>query len=41
MRIAIVTDSIADLPADVASENGIFVVPLHVIFGGRNPSSMA
>lgn len=33
MRIAIVTDSMADLPADVAEENRIHVVPLYVIFG--------
>lgn len=33
MRIAIVTDSMADLPADLAEENRIHVVPLYVIFG--------
>ena len=32
-RIAIVTDSTADLPADVAASAGITVVPLHVRFG--------
>lgn len=33
MRIAIVTDSIADLPVDLAKESLIHVVPLYVTFG--------
>ena len=33
MSVAIVTDSTADLPADLAAEKGIHVVPLNVHFG--------
>ncbi len=33
MTVKIVTDSIADLPPQVAKEHGITVVPLHVRFG--------
>jgi len=33
MTITIVTDSTADIPADVARENGINVIPLNVHFG--------
>ena len=33
MTVAIVTDSTADLPADLAAEKGIRVVPLNVHFG--------
>ncbi len=33
MTVRIVTDSTADLPADLAAELGITVVPLTVIFG--------
>jgi fatty acid-binding protein DegV len=32
-KVAIVTDSIADLPSSVAEELGIIVVPLIVRFG--------
>ncbi len=32
-KIAVVTDSTADLPADLYEENNIKVVPLHVRFG--------
>lgn len=35
-QIKIVTDSSADIPAQVAEELGITVVPLAVIFGGRS-----
>ena len=33
--VAIVTDSTACIPADVAERLGIETVPLHLIFGGR------
>ncbi|MFC1969367.1 DegV family protein [Chloroflexota bacterium] len=33
MTVKIVTDSVADLPSQVAQELGITVVPLHVRFG--------
>jgi DegV family protein with EDD domain len=33
MPVAIVTDSAADLPADLALIHGITVVPIHVLFG--------
>lgn len=35
-RVAIVTDSAADLPAAVCDELGIQMVPLRVIFGGQS-----
>ncbi|HYM14834.1 MAG TPA: DegV family protein, partial [Dehalococcoidia bacterium] len=35
MSVAIVTDSTACIPAEVAERYGIEVVPLHLIFGGR------
>lgn len=35
MRIAVVTDSVADLPPDAAAAAGIRVVPLSVSFGDR------
>ena len=35
MSVAIVTDSTACIPPDVAERLGIEVVPLHLIFGGR------
>ena len=34
-RVAIVTDSTASLPAEVAARRGIFVVPLRVVVGAR------
>ena len=34
--VAIVTDSTAYLPADVAERYGVAVVPLHVVVGGRS-----
>lgn len=34
--VAVVTDSTAYLPADVAARHGITVVPLHVVVGGRS-----
>jgi DegV family protein with EDD domain len=33
MRVAVVTDSMADLPKEIAEEHGVSVVPLTVIFG--------
>ncbi|MFN2616065.1 MAG: DegV family protein [Thermoleophilaceae bacterium] len=33
-RVAVVTDSTAYLPAEVAEQNGIHVVPLYIVFGG-------
>lgn len=33
MTVAVVTDSTADIPSEVASELGITVIPLHVQFG--------
>ena len=33
MTVAIITDSTADLPADLAAERGIRVIPLNVHFG--------
>ena len=33
MRVAVVTDSMADLPREMADEHGVSVVPLTVIFG--------
>ena len=33
MTVKIVTDSVADLPAQVVSELGVTIVPLHVRFG--------
>jgi DegV family protein with EDD domain len=36
MKIAIVTDSTSDLPADIAAERGIEIVPLHVLWGQEN-----
>ena len=33
MRIAVVTDSMADLPGETAREHGVSIVPLTVIFG--------
>lgn len=35
MRIAIVTDSTADIPADLVRELDIKVIPLAVHFGGK------
>lgn len=35
-RIALVTDSTASLPAEVAEAHGIVVVPLQVVIGGRS-----
>ncbi len=35
MTVAIVTDSTACVPAEVAERYGIEIVPLHLIFGGR------
>jgi DegV family protein with EDD domain len=35
MTVAIVTDSTACIPGDVAAALGIEIVPLHLIFGGR------
>ena len=35
MSVAIVTDSTAYLPADLAARQGIRVVPLHVVLGGQ------
>ena len=35
MRIAIVTDSTACLPVEIAARQGIWVVPLHVVLGGQ------
>ena len=32
-RVAIVTDSVSDMPPDVAASHGITVVPLIVTFG--------
>src|SRR3990172_10487710 len=34
-KVAIVTDSTACIPPDVAARYGIEVVPVHIIFGGR------
>ena len=34
-RVAIVTDSTACVPADLAQQYGIEIVPVHLIFGGR------
>lgn len=36
MEIRIVTDSGADLPADLAKELGIEVVPLRILFGDKD-----
>ena len=36
VAIAVVTDSTADLPADVAREHGIAVVPLQVVIGDQS-----
>ncbi len=33
MRVAVVTDSMADLPREMAEEHGVSIVPLTVIFG--------
>lgn len=33
MRVAVVTDSMADLPKETADEHGVSIVPLTVIFG--------
>ena len=38
MSVAIVTDSTASLPADLAASHGICVVPLHVVLGGQQYS---
>ena len=38
MSVAIVTDSTASLPEDLAASHGIAVVPLHVVLGGRQYS---
>ena len=38
MSVAIVTDSTASLPEDLAASHGIAVVPLHVVLGGREYS---
>jgi DegV family protein with EDD domain len=35
MRVAVVTDSTAYLPAGIAAQRGVTVVPLHVVLGGR------
>ncbi len=35
MSVAIVTDSTAYLPVDLVARHGIWVVPLHVVVGGR------
>jgi DegV family protein with EDD domain len=35
-NVALVTDSTASLPADVAEKHGIIVVPLQVVVGGRS-----
>ena len=35
MSVAIVTDSTASLPLDLVGSHSIWVVPLHVVFGGR------
>jgi DegV family protein with EDD domain len=35
-RIAVVTDSTADLPQDLAKEHGIYVIPQTLILGGRS-----
>lgn len=36
MSVAVVTDSTAYLPAGLAEEYGVTVVPLHVVLGGRS-----
>ena len=33
--VAVVTDSTADLPGDLARKHGLTVVPLQVVLGGR------
>jgi DegV family protein with EDD domain len=38
VSVAIVTDSTASLPEDLAASHGIAVVPLHVVLGGRQYS---
>ena len=38
MNVAIVTDSTASLPKELATSHGIGVVPLHVVSGGRQYS---
>src|SRR5450631_4069643 len=38
VSVAIVTDSTASLPEDLAASHGIAVVPLHVVLGGRRYS---
>lgn len=38
MSVAIVTDSTASLPVDLAASHGICVVPLHVVLGGQQYS---
>lgn len=35
MPVRVVTDSVADIPAAVATELGITVVPLNLVFGGK------
>ncbi len=35
MPVRVVTDSVADIPAAVAAELGITVVPLNLVFGGK------
>ena len=37
MPVRVVTDSTCDLPASVAAELGITVVPLSVVFGDEAP----
>ncbi|MGH9136869.1 MAG: DegV family protein [Acidimicrobiales bacterium] len=35
MTVAVITDSAASLPPDLAAERGVIVVPLHLMIGGR------
>ena len=35
MTVAIITDSTADLPSELAESHGIHVVPLNVMFGNE------
>jgi DegV family protein with EDD domain len=35
-RIRIITDSVADIPSEIAQRLGIKVVPIYVLFGGRS-----
>ena len=35
-KVVIVTDTVSSIPKKIAEEYGIFVVPMHVIMGGKD-----